>query len=462
MMKKFVNRTDELSFLEKEYEKSESSLVILYGRRRTGKTALITNFGANKDMLYFVATEEPEHENRNVFKQLVGERIKSDLLLQAEVKNWELIFQELVKNRPGERKLIVFDEFQYLGKSNAAFPSVFQKIWDTVLKEANVMVILCGSLIPLMEAQTLAYNSPLYGRRTGQIKLAPIKFSYYHEFYQDKSREELIEYYSVTGGVPKYIELFESSKDVFSAIEAHILSSQSFLYEEPLFLLQNEVFEVGTYFSIIKTISAGNHKLSKIASALSVKQTNLSKYLKTLIDLDILQRQVPITEEQPEKSKKGQYRIKDNYIEFWFKFIYPNKNYIETGSTDFVLKKIKRNLTDNHTSFVYEDICIEEMWNLNMQNTFGFRFDKIGRWWDSSHEIDFVAFESSGQNIIFGECKYTIQPMDTDVLYKLEEKAKSVKWQNGRIEHFVLFSIHGFTAQMKELAAKRQDIRLFK
>lgn len=459
-MRKFVNRNEELTYLNMEYKKENSSLIVIYGRRRTGKTALITKFGADKDMLYFFATEESENENRNNFKKLVAEFIGSELLKKASIEDWDIIFQELVKYNPNRKKLIIIDEFQYLGKANKAFPSIFQRIWDTILKDKNLMVILCGSLVSLMEEQTLSYSSPLYGRRTGQIKLGQIKFEHYHDFFKEKDRKELIEYYSITGGVPKYIELFEESKDIFTAIDKNILSRQSFLYEEPIFLLQNEVSEIGSYFSIIKAIAAGNHKLSKISSALEVKQTNLSKYLKTLIDLDILERQLPITEENPEKSKRGLYRIKDNFIEFWFKFIYPYKNFIETNNVDIVLNKIKKNIVDNHISFVYENICIDEMWNLSRMNTWEFHFDRVGRWWDNNTEIDIIAYDSNGLDIIYGECKFTEKPVDVDIYYQLAEKAKQVNWRSERREHFILFSINGFTKQMKDLAKNNKNIML--
>ena len=206
-----------------------------------------------------------------------------------------------------------------------------------------------------------------------------IPYAHYHEFFTSKNRKELIEYYSVTGGVPKYIELFYDSKDVYSAIEENILSKQSFLYEEPIFLLQYEVSEIGSYFSIIKTIASGNQKLSKIAANLELKQTGLTRYLQTLINLDILERQVPITEENPKKSKRGLYKIKDNFLAFWFQFIYPNKSFIETDRIDYVIKKIKKNFVDNHLAFVYEDICIQKMWNFNAEDRWNFNFDKVGR-----------------------------------------------------------------------------------
>ena len=189
------------------------------------------------------------------------------------------------------------DEFHYIGKSNPAFPSVFQRIWEEILKTRSVMVILCGSLISMMESQTLAYNSPLYGRRTAQIRLKQIPFRYYKHFFPDKDENRLIEMYSVTGGVHKYIESFSECNDIYEAIEKNILNPMGYLYDEPHFLLQQEVTEIGSYFSVIKAIATGNSKLSSIATVLEVKSTSLTKYLKTLIDLDILEREVPITEE---------------------------------------------------------------------------------------------------------------------------------------------------------------------
>lgn len=460
-MNNFISRHKELEFLNSEYKKKSSSLIVLYGRRRIGKTTLTSEFGKDKNMIYFLATEESEKENQNQFKTLVADFTSNELLQNVTTDSWDLIFKALINDKPNEKKLLIIDEFQYLGKTNTAFPSIFQKIWDTILKDQNIMVILCGSLISMMEAQTLAYSSPLYGRRTGQIKLKQIPFCDYHEFFKNKSRKELIEYYSITGGVPKYIELFYESFNIFSAIENNILSKQSFLYEEPIFLLQNEVSEIGSYFSIIKTIAAGNKKLSKIATALEVKQTGLTKYLQTLINLDILEREVPITEENPEKSKRGLYKIKDNFIEFWFKFIYPNKSFIEMSRTDFVINKIKNNLTDNHISYVYEDICVEEMWKLNAEDKWNFNFDKVGRFWNNTTEIDIVAFDSNGDDIILGECKYREQKLDIDVFYALLDKAKEVDWKKGsRREWYVLFSINGFTDKMLEIAKSRDDILL--
>ena len=323
------------------------------------------------------------------------------------------------------------------------------------------MVILCGSLISMMESQTLSYSSPLYGRRTAQIRLKQIPFRYYHEFFPDKSPRELVEYYSVTGGVPKYIELFSESNDIYHAIQKNILNRSGYLYDEPHFLLQQEVSEIGNYFSVIRAIAAGNSKLSAISTVLEVKSTSLTKYLKTLIDLDILEREVPVTEENPEKSKKGLYKIKDNYLRFWFAFIYPNMSFIESGNSAIVLDKIRKSMVSGHTAFVYEDVCREQMWKLNANGAWSFHFSKIGRWWDSRNEIDIAAIDPDGSNLILGECKFWQEPVGSNILYALEQKAAAVEWRKDRRHTWlILFSAAGFTDELKEIAKSRSDLIL--
>lgn len=460
-MKQFVDRELEMETLQNEYERDGSALVVLYGRRRVGKTTLISEFIKDKKALFFLASEESEAQNRNAFKEKVADFIDSDLLRSAEIKSWDVLFKSIMDTPFDSKPVIVLDEFQYLGKANPAFPSIFQRIWEEILKDRSVMVILCGSLISMMESQTLAYGSPLYGRRTAQIRLKQIPFGYYHEFFPNKSRRELIEMYAVTGGVPKYIELFSESKDIYSAIQKCVLNRSGYLYDEPHFLLQQEVSEVGSYFSIIKAIAAGNSKLSAISSILEIKSTSLTKYLKTLIDLDILEREVPITEENPEKSKKGLYKIKDNYLRFWFAFVYPNMSFIESGHSRIVMNKIRNSLVKNHIAFVYEDVCKERMWDLNGEGAWPFNFTKIGRYWDSKDEIDIVALDPEGKNLILGECKYWTEPVGMSVLRDLEAKTDSVAWErDSRKIWYVLFSASGFTDELIKEAESRTDLEL--
>jgi len=461
-MGKFINRYNELKILKEEYEKDSSTLTIVYGRRRIGKTSLISEFLKDKESLvYFLATEESENINKNNFKKQIAEIIGNPLLTAANIE-WFDIFKYFVEYKTIQKKIIVIDEFQYLGMSNSAFPSIFQKIWDMLLSKKNIMVILCGSLVNMMTSQTLAYDSPLYGRRTSQIKLKQIEFPFYKDFFPNLTFEDLVLFYSVTGGVPKYIESFMNDKSIYYAIENKILNKQSYLYEEPQFLLSKEVNEVGSYFSIIKAIAFGNRKLSDIANAISKKATDLTKYLKVLIDLDLIEREVPVTEMVPEKSKKGLYRLKDNYISFWFKFVYVYLANLEKGEKNYVLEQIKKSLIDNHVSYIYEDICHEKMWELNAQDKWDFRFNRLGRYWDSNTEIDVVAIDSVGKNIILGECKFSKNKKGIEVFEHLRKKELSVLREvpGGRIASYVIFSKAGFSDKLIKLAEDDGDIVL--
>ena len=358
--------------------------------------------------------------------------------------------------------VIVIDEFQYIGKNNPAFLSVFQRVWDTILSKANVMVILSGSLVSMMMNQTLNYDAPLYGRRTAQIRLRPINFSYYHEFFdKELTEEELIKCYSLTGGVPKYVDMFQYSSDWREAVRCSILNSSNYLFEEPNFLLQKEVKDIGSYFSILRIVAAGNHKLSKIAAMLQQKQTNLPRYLKVLTDLDLLEREVPVTESNPDKSKKGLYQIRDAFIRFWFKFVYPNRSYIEMGHPDVVMNRLERNFIDSQVSFVYEQICRERLWTLSAEGKLPGLLEKVGRWWDSSHEIDVAGLSEEDNLLVLGECKFWSGPVGVNILTELEQKAAFVDWHKGKRKTvYIIFSVNGYSEELAAVGKIREDVIL--
>ena len=194
---------------------------------------------------------------------------------------------------------------------------------------------------------------------------------------------------------------------------------------------------------------------------LEVKATGLTKYLKTLADLDIVEREVPVTEENPEKSKKGIYKIKDNYIRFWFAFVYPDRSFIESGNCPIVMRKIRKSLVNRHIAYVYEDVCRERMWDLNAEERWPFHFSKIGRWWDAHDEIDIAAIDPDGNNLILGECKFWREPVGVNVLRSLEDKASRVEWKKqNRHVWYVLFGASGFTEELEQLAEMRSDLLL--
>ena len=450
---KFINRKREMATLQKEYEK-EKSFVVLYGRRRTGKTTLIKEFIKNKNAFYFFADKQSEFLQINRFKNQLAEYFKDEFLKKIDFNDWDTVFDYFLNKVQNEKFILVIDEFQYLCLMNKGFSSIFQRIYDEKIVRKNIMVILCGSLISMMYSEVLSYDSPLYGRRTAQIKLQPISFEYYKEFFENKSKKELIEFYSVTGGIPKYILEFDRNKTPLWNIENNIFNKDNFLYSEPKFLLQEEINDLSRYFSILNSIALGNTKLSSICSHLGINSNGITSYLIKLIDLDIIEKEVPVTENIT-NGKKGLYKIKDNYLNFWFSYVYPYQSYLEIENLVYPLEKIK-NEFNLWVSKVYENLARETLLN-NLQIPFPIK--KLGRWWNNNEEIDIVGL---GDNeIIFGECKWSNKKVGLSVLMALKEKTKYVNWNNAsRKEYFILFSKEGFSDDLISLSKKDNSIIL--
>lgn len=457
---KFIGRIKELEALEREY-KRKNGFVVIYGRRRVGKTTLIKKFLSDKKALYFLANEESNRQNLNRFTEKIAEFTQQPYIAQSRFENWQSIIRVLAAFRPDEKKILVIDEFQYLSGSFPAFPSVFQEVWDEILSNNNIMVILCGSLISLMTSQVLSHSSPLYGRRTAQIRLNPLRFEEIREAMPERSYTDLTEMYSVTGGVPKYIDFFDNELSLWDNISANILDRSGFLYEEPSFLLEKEVRETVNYFSLMKTIAAGNHKLSAIAGALEMKSTSVTPYLNTLSELFMIEKRLPVTEQNPEKSKKGLYFINDNFIDFWFRFIYPFKSELEMDNDEYVINKIKKAFVENHVSFVFEAVSRELFRKCCLEGMIDFTPSKIGSYWNSDTEIDVVSVDKDNNRIFAGECKYYERPVPADVLFDLQKKTASVSEFRDCSIIYGIFSKSGFEKRLIDIAQTNKNIFLF-
>jgi len=447
----FVNRKKELALLNAEYLHVDFRLSVIYGRRRVGKTTLIKEYIKNKPAIYLLVTLESKHRVLRRFQNIVSDFFEDEFLKGITVESFEQVFEYIAKQKLDKKMIIVIDEFQYLSKLDKAMVSVFQLIVDEILKNKNIHLVLCGSIISMMYEQTLSYNSPLYGRRTSTIKLEALKFEYINEFFRKKSQNELIELYSILDGIPKYLEMFKETKDIYKSIQNNILDKNSYLYEEPRFILQNEVNEPMNYFAILEVIARGEHKIGNIAGKLNKNVQNVTSFISKLIDLDIIYKEVPVTESNPAKSKKGLYFIKDNFFRFWFLYVLNYKSQLEVENIDFVLKKIKENFS-GYVSKTYEDLCVE--YTLKNYNVL-----KCGRWWNKSEEIDVVAVAEDF--LLVGECKYSNKKVGIDVLKSLKEKALHVETKLP-INKYLLFSKSGFTEELMKIKKEDKKIVLIK
>ena len=462
----FIGRRKELEVLEQEYQRP-GGFVVLYGRRRVGKTTLIKEFIKGKTAIYFLATEEVESQSMKRLAGVISRATGNPTLNRVAFSDWLDLFQEVTRYRPEEKKVLVLDEFPYLVKTNPAFPSILQNAWDEFLKDSNVMLILCGSLIGMMRKHALSYDSPLYGRRTAQIRLSALTFTDIHAA-QPQPFERAVAQYAVTGGVPKYLEFFPPDGDLLTQIRHVILSKNGFLYEEPNFLLKDEVQSATNYFSIIRVIADGNHKLGRLAGALGLESSALTPYLSTLIELGFLVKDTPITEKNPEKSRKGLYFIADNFVRFWFRYVYPYKGELELDNQQIVLDELEKDFVQKFVAFAYEDVCKDIFASLCRTGELDFTPSRIGSYWlndvNSDTQIDVMAVDHQRKRLFAGECKYHSKPVDAPVCYALEEKVKqSAELQAAFPSYQViygLFSKSGFTQRMMEQAQGRSDILL--
>ena len=455
---KFIGRKAELEKLNTEYE-HDGSFVVVYGRRRVGKTTLIKEFLKKKIAFYFLATEELESQSMKRLAGVVARTTKTAYLQKAVFTDWLDLFRVIAEYKPEEKKVLVIDEFPYLVKTNPAFPSILQNAWDAILKGSNVMRILSGSLISMMQKHALSYDSPLYGRRTAQMRLSPLSFT---EIYgaMKMSFEQAVEQYAVTGGVPKYLEFFADDRRLEEQFKDVVLSKNGFLYEEPNFLLKNESVTAVNYFSITKAIADGNHKLGKIASVLGQETSALTPYLSTLANLMFIEKKTPVIDKNPEKSRKGLYFISDNFIRFWFRYIYPFKGELELDNMQIVLDEIRKDFVQKFVAFTYEDICRNIFADLCKNGRISFAPSRIGSYWlndiDGDTEIDVMAVDHQNKRVFAGECKYHEKPVDVSVYFALKKKVESVTEIGKAYPRydviFGVFSKSGFTQRMLDTA----------
>lgn len=445
----FINRERELEFLHDSYRGNKSRFIVIYGKRRVGKTELVKQFFRDIPHIYFLADKAPEKEQLRLLSEKVGLLYQDEFLLSRGFGNWYEFFK-YIKDKG--RVVIAIDEFPFLIEANKAVPSIFQKGWDEELKDSEIYLILLGSSIGMMETDVLGYKSPLFGRRSGQILIEPLSFLESKKFFPGKSDEEFLYIYSILGGTPAYLLQFDPSADLWTNIRKKILMPEAYLFSEPEFILKEELREPRNYFSILRAISMGKTRVGEIINETGFEKNIVGKYLSVLTGLRITKREVPVTEKSYEKSKKGIYMLDDNFFRFWFKFVFPNKSFIEEGEIDYViLKKIKPEL-DIFTSLIFEEVC-RSFIRKGLTNEI--RFSKVGRWWSKDAEIDIIGVNEDENSILFGEVKWSTKKVGMDILADLKRKAQMVEWgKKNRKEYYALFSRKGFTEEVLRVAEK--------
>lgn len=453
----FIGRERELASLNRLYTSDKFEFAVIYGRRRVGKTALINEFIKDKKAIYFMGVESNEKQNLENFSRNIME-YRTGIQSETSFLTFQAALEYVFKMSEEERIILAIDEYPYVARCSQSLASTIQLLIDKYKDHSKLMLILCGSSMSYMEDHVLAYKAPLYGRRTAQMKIQPFDFIDSCRYFNNFSDEDKALVYGIVGGTPQYLLQMDDSLSVEDNIKNTFLNPTSALFEEPENLLKQEVREPALYNAIITAIATGASRMAEISSKIGEETSICSSYLKNLISLGIVQKETPYGEKA---SRKSIYVIDDNMFRFWFRFVPENSSIIARGAADLAYKRIEPHLSD-YMGKVFEEICKQYLWRLLLSGDCPVEFKDLGRWWGtdpaarSQTEIDIMG-EQDNETALFGECKWTNEKVDTEVLDKLMKRSQMFHY---RKVWLYLFGKNGFTEGCMRRAEEMGDVVL--
>ena len=454
----FYCREEELRILNQRYKRGHFECIVLYGRRRVGKTALINEFCADKPTIFFSALDASAEENLEVLSCAIGFYGNPDAVNQPFYQSFQDAIEAVTRLAEEKRLVFVIDEYPYLARVDKSVSSRLQHQIDHVWQDGQLFLILCGSSMSFMEYQVLGYESPLYGRRTAQIKMQALTYREMTAFHPDLSVEDQALLYGVTGGIPHYINKLEVEDDLDEAILDHLLDASSYLFEEPGNLLKQELREPAVYNSVITAVAGGASRMNEIATKAGLDTGACSKYLRVLLQLGILKKETPVLEKP---GKKTIYSIEDNFFRFWYRFVPRNMSLIGAGRMRQVYDRAVKAYYPDYMGLIFEKMCREYLFRYAQDLPFPLR--EVGQWWGTdpaAHrqvQIDVVGLPLEGDEYLVGSCKYKNEKIGIDELEILHRYAEV--FRPGAKIHYYLFSKGGFTESLYE-QEKQGKVRL--
>ena len=446
----FAGRQNELAKLDGIYTSGKFECVILHGRLRTGKTALLREFMKNKSCIYFSAQDSNDRDNLESLVRAV-EAFPRELPGESKLRNYyEDVFDRLNKLARTERVVLIIDDYQFLVASNKEISSLICRHIDQKLATGQLMLVICGSSEAVMENETLGYGSLFHGRRTAKIKLDPLTFFETKRHYNKFSPFDIAVIYGITGGIPKYLNLMDPDLTVEENIKRTFFNASSGLFEEPANFLRREVRDPSYYNAVLKAIASGLTKNSEIASKVGLETSACTAYLRNLMSYGIVGKHTPVTEKA---GKKTVYEIEDSMFRFWYRFVPDNLSLIHSGMIDKIWRSVALGIP-GFMRKVFEDICRQWVAERNRTGKLQVRFVEVGRWWGydlvtkSDTVIPIVAY-SDDDHAIFGDAVWSDEPTEAEALKSLEERSRLFRYPN---RHLYLFSRSGFTDECVNLA----------
>lgn len=455
----FYCREEELQEMNRRYDKGRFECIVIYGRRRVGKTALINEFCKDKPSVYFSALNASSKENLEALSKAICLYKDPEGTAALTYRSYDDALNEITKMAEKQRLVFVIDEYPYLAKVEKSISSRLQHLIDRMWQEGQLYLILCGSSMSFMEYQVLGYESPLYGRRTAQFKIQPLTYRECAVFHPTLKPEEQALLYGITGGVPHYINKLDVGDDLDEAVMENLFKTSSYLFEEPENLLKQELREPAIYNSIISAIAGGASHANEISTKVGLESGVCAKYLRVLLDLGILKKETPITEKP---GRKTIYTIDDPFFRFWYRFVPCNMSLISAGRIRQVYEQTIKKFYPDYMGLVFEKMCQEFLMRYESKHAFLLR--EIGQWWGTDPgarreiQIDLVGIPVEGSEYLIGSCKFRNEKIGVDELELLRNYA-SVFRKNGKFR-YCIFSKGGFTEGLLALE-KQGEVTLY-
>ena len=457
----FIGRENELGLLNDLYSAHSFEFLVLYGRRRVGKTSLLSEFAKEKNAIFFSAQEKNDSLNLTDFSKSVQMHFEGSYF--GAFGGWESAFSYIGSRAGNERQLVIIDEFPFIAATNASVKSILQHTIDHSWKEKNIFLILCGSSVSFMEKEVMGYKSPLYGRSTAQLEVLPFDYFESAQFFPAYSNLDKLIAYGILGGIPCYLENFSGSRTITENLQDRVLRTGAFLKEEPQVLLRMELREPAVYNSIFEAVAGGASRMNDISQKIHEESQKCAKYINTLRSIKLLDKITPAGED--ESSKRSVYKISDNFFKFWYHFIFRERSYYEIIGPQKAAEEIMESESiSSYMGDAFEQICTQYMVRKAKAGKLPLVPHTIGRWWGNNpkkrrqDDIDILLLDKKQTSAIFCECKFRNTLFDKSEFEDLA--AASDVFTQAENKYFYIFSKSGFSKWVLDEAATNKNIRL--
>ena len=459
----FIGRERELASLKEFYDKDGIGMTVIYGRRRIGKSTLITEFAKDKKTIFYTATKVGKNRNLELFSKQVVDMLMPGVE-DISFNTTEAVFDFIDKNIGDEKVVLVIDELPYWAERDDALLSILQKYIDTVWNDKNLKIILCGSALSFMEKKVLSEKSPLFGRRDSQIKLEEFNYLDAAKFVSDYSYEDKAICYGITGGVAKYLSMIDPEKSIDENIVRLFFRTDGYMYDETRNLLTQEFSDISIVNNIVEQIASGENTLNIIAGKIGEKEQTVLYSLDKLINVGLVEKKTCITDEK--NKKKTQYVLKDYMFKFWYEFIPKATSVIEMGQGEVYYQKVVKPVLHSFMGSVFEEMCRYYTLKQGITGQYGCFVTTVGTWWGvenikdengdirtQSADIDVVALSETDKKAVIGECKFKNEKIDKGIYETLLRRGKLISAKY-KVSKYIFFSLSGYTDWFESLSDK--------